>query len=325
MAPDLILLFTNTTEYRRPKVFENILNGKKTVSNLFWGLEYGLLPELGMLHGKNIQIKPEDIGNLIENKLVVTDESGAIKLTELGDQKQRQLSRLLPPLLGDVTKSLRVNQFKDRFLLASQVTSEYSYQNTKYYPLSIQLFDSFVVKRWFQVNKAQLPTALLTPLTQYLTDLKPQLADIFARELVGHENGGQTYQQLALELQVTPEIVELISLHLYTNFADYLMNHSQNTLQPLVTDLWGDNWTTSSKQTYQLFINHHASIEQIAKQRQIRPSTVREHLLEAAIWLPVANFPYDNMLTNQNSTTNNKEIEFFKFRLKQIYRSKVNE
>ncbi|WP_054669605.1 hypothetical protein [Lentilactobacillus senioris] len=270
MAPDLILLFTNTTEYRRPKVFENILNGKKTVSNLFWGgLEYGLLPELGMLHGKNIQIKPEDIGNLIENKLVVTDESGAIKLTELGDQKQRQLSRLLPPLLGDVTKSLRVNQFKDRFLLASQVTSEYSYQNTKYYPLSIQLFDSFVVKRWFQVNKAQLPTALLTPLTQYLTDLKPQLADIFARELVGHENGGQTYQQLALELQVTPEIVELISLHLYTNFADYLMNHSQNTLQPLVTDLWGgDNWTTSlSKPTSYLLIIMHLLNKLLSKDK----------------------------------------------------------
>ncbi|MCY9806812.1 helix-turn-helix domain-containing protein [Lentilactobacillus senioris] len=325
MSPDLVLLFTNSTEYRRPKVFENILNGKKTVSNLFWGLQYGLLPELGMLHGQNVIVTETTISALLAKGLIVSDETGAIKLTEAGTSKQKRLIQLMPPLAGDTTRSVNVMQFRDRFLLAAQVTSEYSYHNSKYYPLNIPLFDSFIVKRWFQTTKAELPNTLLTPLTGYLSELETQWADIFTRSLVGHQVGGQTYQQLGLELQVDPEIIELVTLHLYANFAYYLVSRSQQTLLPLVADLFGDNWTSSAQKTYQLFINQQLTVDQIAQRRSIKLSTVREHLLESAIWLPIDRFPYQQFLVTRSQPITNKEMAFFNFRLSQIYRSKLNE
>lgn len=325
MAPELVLLFANSTEYRRPKVFANILNGKKTVSNLFWGLQYGLLPELGILHGQKVDVTETTINTLRDDGLVVSDETGSIKLTQAGATYQQRLNQLVPPLTGEVTQSLNVSQFKNRLLLAGQVTSEYSYRNSKYYPLGISLFDSFVVKKWFQTAKTQLPEALLTPLNSYLSGLETKWADIFTRGLVGHQIGGQTYQQLGLELQVDPQIIELATLHLYANFANYLVSQSQRALLPLVADLLGVNWTSSAQQTFQLFINQPVTVEQIAQQRRVKVSTVREHLLESAIWLPIDQFPYQQFLVNQEQSVANKEIAFFNFRLNQIYRSKLNE
>lgn len=321
---ELILIFASTSEYRRPKVFENILVGKKTVSNLFWGLQYGLLPELGFFHGQNYKITNEDLSRLKQSQLITINDKGSVKLTELGGQKQRQLLKLVPPLVGPVDRALNVAKFKDRFLLASQVTSEYSYQNAKYFPVSIQLFDSFIVKKWFKDNKSNLPQTILAPLTSYLNNLDPKLAEIFAKELVGHQVGGQTYQQIAAELQVSPVTIELITSHLYANLANYLILNKETNLVSLLTGLIGTNWTTSAQQTYQLFINQDASIDNIASLRSIKPSTVREHLLESAIWLPITKFPYSKLLREIGNANLSKEADFFAFRLQQIYRSKLN-
>ena len=337
---ELILLFASATEYRRPKVFENILIGKKTVSNLYWGLQYGMLPELGVLHGRNLKITSTSINQLREKKLIEVNENGAVKLTDEGQIQHTALQSVVPPIAAaDKLATVNIDRFRNRILLAAQITSEYVHHNNQYYPVTNQLFDTFTVKQWFKQTKERLPDVLIQPLTTFLTRLNNDTwADMVVGQMVGHEYGGQTNQQLAQRLQIPIGIIELVNQNLFLNLALTFLREKSPDTQSLLAGIVNSDWTQSSQLTYQLFINQRLTVKQIAVQRRIKESTVREHLLESAIWQSAESFPYRQLISeanwqlfSQESTLTdiqlppNSPAVFFEFRLYQIYRSKFND
>jgi uncharacterized protein YpbB len=119
----------------------------------------------------------------------------------------------------------------------------------------------------------------------------------------------------------------------------WLQAHPDDPLWPLLAPLVQSSPVSkSAQQTYQAFTQTHA-LTKIATARKLKLSTVREHLLEVAIWLP--SFPFTTVLDAQVIETLTRcfagqpeiaswsfqdaqaalpELDFFEFRLFQIMR-----
>lgn len=345
----LMLIFGSGQQFRRVKAIKNTLRGRRTVSNLYWALEYGLLDFVDVLHGTDFGEDQLVLTQLVSSGLARADDTFRIQLTAKGiDQQQRYLNQLLPLKYLAVSSRYDVAKFMRRFSFASQIVSEFSYGNNQYYPQSINYFEDQLLKRWFVMNKHQdLPRHFQQLLRDFLGDLQPaDLADVFVQSLVGHNFSGLTAEQVAVKRRTSTTVVALQWLQLYGMLLEKLMQAGKTSLfSPLVSGLAKSTVSSSAQATFKLFLqqkNH--NLQAIATQRKIKLTTVYEHLLEVAIMSKTAAFPYralisDDLLnqllahqpqnvgewTFQDASQVIGQLAFFQFRLFQIYRSKMSD
>lgn len=342
----ILLLFGTSTQWRRAKALKNILTGRRTVSNLYLALQYGLLPYFGALHGLLTGEVPQAVSDLNQAGLIETDSEWQIRLTKSGDQKRNALLRSLPSLswLAEAADA-DVCRFEKRFNFAVQVVSEYSYANNRYYPQNIGVFDSQLIKKWFIQNKHRhLPNDLKALLTSFLTAVNQEtFAEIFVQGLSGHQVSGQTDTQIAEKYDLSETIVSLIRLMLYAHLLHELTVTAETEVQPLIQGLSKPAIATSAQKTFALFCRFpELTLHEIAQKRQLKLTTVYEHLLEAAIVLPVDEVPFHRLLKPSKArqlteaafekrgewsfqTANQKipDLTFFEYRLFQIKQLKV--
>lgn len=119
-----------------------------------------------------------------------------------------------------------------------------------------------------------------------------------------------------------------------------MVSHTKiDSFRSLLTGLSRSLISTSAQQTLHSFMAG-KSLEVISHQRQLKLSTVREHLLEAAIMLPPEQFDFQRILPAQLVTqmqarlaktpldqwqftqVADLSVEFWQFRLLEILRSK---
>ncbi|KRL23368.1 hypothetical protein FC98_GL000093 [Lentilactobacillus kisonensis DSM 19906 = JCM 15041] len=322
--------------------------GRRTVSNLYWGLEYDLLSYFGVLRNFSLGDEQATIDALVRAKMVIVDEGLLYKLTPEGQDKKQELSNSL-----GATKELTtvvkydIVRFSRRFIFAAQVISEYSYANSQYYPQTIGFFDDQLIKRWFIQNKErQLPQYFHDLLENFLTSLNSDLlANIFVQSLSGHKFSGETEEQIATETGLDPTIVQLQWLKLYAKLFLQLHDDRLTPLKLLLSDLERPVMSKSAQQTFDLFISQNKfNPAKIAQVRGIKLTTVLEHLLEAAIIQPRGQFPFDRLLTSslktklrdnqskvdgewqfQDAKAHIPELQFFQFRLFQILERKLGQ
>ena len=79
-----ILRFFSYHQPRRIRVIENLLVSRRTVANLFWGQQYGLLNWLGA--DRQLQRADYDalLRRLVAKKLIVIDDQQQARLTCVG-------------------------------------------------------------------------------------------------------------------------------------------------------------------------------------------------------------------------------------------------
>lgn len=340
---DLLILFGSEHQFYGITTIKNILIGKKTVSNLYAAVRYQLLPLFGSFNHYQLVANNEAITELIEQGLMVVDERKRYRLTTAGnDLKQSWLQQMLP--LGSLQIAAKYNLAGviGRFRLLVQVVSEYSYQNHRYYPNYETYADKVLVKQWFQQNKQpDLPAQFKAQLMAFLKTIENDPAVIFANGLVGHQFYGKTTGQLATQLKRTPSMITIMELQVYGLLLTKLIQ-TNSPLLSLFTDLKRSLVANSALKSLALFQNGN-SIKQIAQIQGVKENTVREHLLEAAICLPTEQFPFAMVLTPYVKTKVANlvaemqmplgeisyyqvvdQIDFFEFRLAQIYWSKEN-
>ncbi|AYF92552.1 helix-turn-helix domain-containing protein [Apilactobacillus bombintestini] len=341
MNKELLILFLSAKQPRRIKLIENLLSGKRTVSTLFWAMRYNILQYSGVLRRVHFNDYHKDLNSLLNNKYIKKVDDYRYLLTDKG---QKQKDSMLESFYIIKNNSFRydydVSLFKERFLLATQVVSEYSYKNTNYYPTKTNMQSSYIVKKWFIKNKKDISVRFRDYLVKYLSQISDDKANILAQLLIGHDVLGMTARQMAKHINRSTLEEFFIESDLWINLIQYIENDNNDFLKPLLKNIVNEKINSHAIETYKLFARNN-SLKSISNMLHVKISTVKEHLIECAIWMPKDNFPYKKILTKNmielmNDTFENKNIDdwkfndlpktngmdFFNFRIYQIMRSK---
>ncbi|ANK59574.1 hypothetical protein AYR54_04520 [Loigolactobacillus backii] len=333
---DYLLLLFDRVQWRRSRAILNLLKGKRTVSNLYAGLTYQLLSLYQLMpHLNDVNFK-RGLDRLKQRGQLEMEEK-RYRLTEAGLKSQQtfMLAHFVPQWFNGF-KQPNLQHFMARLFLATQVTSEYTRHNARYYPLEVSEVDQQAVKVWFTQHKSpQLGHALLREWQQFLQQLPQHDADIYSQFLVGYKITRFALPQVAQLFKLMPLEVALYQI----DITAHLINLLQKTPVdfPLLAALWQPLaqgvLSQSSALTYRLALQG-TDLTKIAQMRRLRPGTITEHLLEAAILTP--NFPYKTYLTAtqrqklatafsgtviddwQYDLVAAQDISFFTFRLYQI-------
>jgi len=295
-ADYLLLLFT--TAPRRPKALFNVLRGKRTVSTLFAGLTTHTLAYLDSWHGVPLTTFEAATQQLQSAGWLEVTQPGYLRLTTAGVTEQERLRKsLYLPTVFEQFQQADVRQFTATSQLALQVVSEAVHQERRYYPLTTDQHIQWQVKNWFrQWQGPTLGQQVHDELTAFLETQSDEAAAVFAQSLTGFGLPGLTDQQLATQLDRSPVTILVMRKDLSCHWIAWLKQQPTATplsalLQPF---LKANPVSSSAWQTFQDYLTGQ-SLTEIAQRRQLKLSTVREHLLEAAILWP--DFPAAQLLT----------------------------
>ncbi|UQS85422.1 helix-turn-helix domain-containing protein [Apilactobacillus apisilvae] len=339
MNDDLMIVLLSISQPRRTKLIDNLLMGKKTVSTLFWGNQYGLLKYSGIFKGINIDSE-KTVNSLIHDGYVKNYDKYQFLLTKKGNAKKDSIieSFYFPKELSS-QYYYDVFTFQERFLLLIQVISEYSYQNVNYYPLQTNFENTNLIKSFFHDFKQQHIVEFIYKLiTQFLQSVDEDKANLFANLLIGHDNYGLTDDQLKSHYQISLVETYFIKYDLWILLIKFISIRKDGLSKFLLKNIVKSRISNSANNTLKYF-NEDYSLSYISNQNNIKISTVKEHLLENAIILSKEQFPYTKLLSNEDIKLLNftyhgilvddwqfikvkGKIDFFAFRLYQILRSK---
>ncbi|KRM89701.1 helix-turn-helix domain-containing protein [Liquorilactobacillus vini] len=333
------LYFFSIDQPRRPNVIRHVLANKKTVSNLFWGLSYQMLEWLGVAQIENI---------VFDQQLTALKQHGWLQ--QAGDQQfcltpagQQCLTAFLSEhywrKAPQLVQYFQCDTWLQMLTLIVQTFSESSYQNQHYYVITTSPQIQFWFKKWIKhFDYQKLQTDLPRLLNEFLTTLPTQQADVFLNFFAGHQVAGQTYTQMAEQTNWSVTDLKILHEDLALRLAAFLRKQSE-PWQVLVSLFQKSPLPASCVQTYQRFLNGESS-QKIANERHLKLSTIREHLLMAAIFCQ--SFPYQQLLASRQLTimkeslsgapstwnyqiVEPREIDFFSFRLYQIQQTKIRQ
>lgn len=332
------LRFFSYHQPRRIRVIENILKNRRTVANLFWAQQYGIITFLGANRQLTRKHYDDTIKYLIDQKLITVDTDNQALLTEKGASIQlANEDSQYTPFFYDWFWVANTHLIMERLLLAVQVVSEYSYHQSQYIPLQISYSEMEAVKRWFRQNfHNDVVKKLFESLSQFgdaIASEDERLATDFFNMLVGHDMPGWTIEQASQHLKMSPENLILMRHDELLAIAAYALK-VPGILQQLFLPILNKTPLSRSAQVSFNQYQQGYNAAQIAQYRHLKENTVREHFLEAAIMIP-DQVDWDRLLPKEKrhqlskvyqgspSTwhyqENNDNQGFYDYRLYQIY------
>ncbi|MFR0609569.1 helix-turn-helix domain-containing protein [Limosilactobacillus mucosae] len=288
-----------TDQPRRTAVLRNTVKNKRTVATLFWAREYGVLKWLGS--------NPRLTVNEFEQWLVQMRQAGLIKmndqtawLTPSGiAEKEKFIKTHYQPQFGKWSWLARPDQLAPRVLLATQAVSQYAHRQKHYVPLNLAPAELYFVHRWFYENRNQIVDDWASELQQAATDLArldERLAKLLVFSLPGYQTTGWTIDQAAQALKVSVDEAMIMERDVWLGIAYLAARQSASLLRSLLSDhLHETPLSRSAAFTLRMF-EQGFSLEQISQRRHLKLGTIREHILETAIFMP-RSLMLDRLLT----------------------------
>lgn len=346
MTPEFLLMCFDTQQPRRQRVIFGLLTNHLTVSTAFNGLAYQLLALINLHPQLTKEQYDQMLRQLVEQNAIQEIEPGMFLKTEQGSIifQQAKLLHYYPECFIQ-SGHANIIDFRNAFLLANQVISEHSFKNKKYYPVLNNLILRDLVKQWFQVQKqTDLIFNWVQELQNFLKTLPEMDANRLANTWTGHQQPGLRPDQLMFPATWNEADIYYWEIDQYAKMAQYLEQVGE---QQSLKQLWQpftktQHLSSSMWQTYQVYTQK-MSIERISKIRNLKIGTVREHLLSAAVFMPLDQFNYQLLLTPplisyfeehlqgspeswafQSVRLTGDPDEFFYFRLYQIQQVKQN-
>lgn len=179
-------------------------------------------------------------------------------------------------------------QFWERMSLFIQVISNYVYQESQYIPIQKNKEAHHwlkVVLQDLKLPRNEIGKVLFSELTNCLEEAKDINPSVLVYRLTGYNQIGNTSLQTAkkLNLEALDYQIEFI------NILHYLIQTLQRETKcfPLLLCLLPDckqnnSMTLSSRKTWEL-LNHGYSLDQIARIRNLKLSTIEDHLVEFSL------------------------------------------
>lgn len=320
----------------------NVIKGKRTASMLFisfknrWNNLFGIEPTMSRASFTHFI-------NLLKKNLMVQVANQEIEITEKGKEYShafiQEFRRYETPLNIGFNRVIRAFWLKVNFIV--QVVSEYLHHNSQYTPLESDLSQQLWVKRW--LKKQGGLSAIVSSWVKESIKLVEVIPNEYDRklltfQLIGHQHTGLTNEQLCQRLQITPFQLKLDRLYAIQS----VIKRLDSSTTPLIYSIYHEaleeesyGLSSTSMETY-YYLKCGLNIEEIARKKRVKNSTVNEHILELAI--SMESFPRLKFIKKQNEQKLNNlfdenlmirykdaknkvsELNFLEFRLLQVER-----
>lgn len=336
MNPELLIRLLSASQPRRPKVIFNCLTGKRTVSVLYWALRYKLLSWLNVFPSLQWDTFNGAVNKLVQDKRVTVQSDGQLLSNEALENDE--LSELFPAEQRQVYRIMHVKIVAETTLLGIQALSHTIYHDMGYFPVSVSERARVQVRRWFRSSSFDENHIrdLTLALNRWLATMPARKADVFLSQLAGEMHPGYTVQQLSQALNLPTWQIDLIQAANLAAFAQFCQADThgwRNLLSPFMDQAL----PRPVKQTLSA-VQQGTTRTAISQQRGLRPSTINEHLLTAAILLPLDQFPYEKCvdeatresikkhqpvnIDNWQGSLGATPDQFFQYRMTQIWETK---
>lgn len=268
---------------------------------------YGVYPNLTQKH------YDEKIKQLVKQKLLTVDEKSPkqmIRLTDRGDVKLQEYRHLLHFKLLNGMAYYKIDKlFQQRLLLLIQTLLNARMNHFNFIPI----IDSRSITEWVRTfyyqtkdNHDNIHLRLYEELIELLGFLPDQWAGIFVDRITSYQTYGLNTFQLANKYQLATEDIPIIEKAII-HYMLTAINRDKQSFPILISFMKQQEehmpLTLSAKKTH-LLLKQGYSLEEIARLRRLRKSTIEDHIIEIA--LNDVTFPYEIYL----SETAIKEIKW---------------
>jgi uncharacterized protein YpbB len=264
----------------------HLLNGKKSSQTLQDAHLFSLKKYFRILEPLTRQSFEAIVNHLIERKLVEPCGEQRFLLTSAGEDY------LINHSQPYYVNGWRYQPFTllvwERLSLLVQVTSNFTFQETKYIPIQ----KNVEVHNWLKgflksasIPKRELGKTLFSELVDIFEQARDVNPDVLIFRLTGYKQIGSTSSQIAKKLNIdsTHYHLEFInSIHCLLHFVETNPFHFK-VLSALFADLdQKDSLTLSARKTLVL-LNQGFTAEEISSIRNLKISTIEDHLVEFAL------------------------------------------
>ncbi|MFT8410074.1 MAG: hypothetical protein ABF743_09830 [Schleiferilactobacillus perolens] len=275
MPTFLVQLFQK--RHVRPITMYHILRGKRTFSNLYAAFINDLLPYWGLLPHLERAAYEKEIQSLIRRNQLVADPDGYLTVTDTTEIDQSPMwwprhvaGLVMPPY----------RESGDLLTLAVQLLSQLSQHDPHFAPVTPHILIQQRVKQWYrQVAQSHL-AAVTAELADLLDQLPPIQALVVVNRFMGRNLDVASWDDLAKQCHLDPFIVQLMWVDGIAQFYTLCQQPQNQYWRPLFPPPTAAV-TASAQTTMQLLPGR--TIRQVAAKRRLAESTIREHILEAAM------------------------------------------
>ncbi|MEH7176717.1 helix-turn-helix domain-containing protein [Neobacillus vireti] len=264
----------------------HLLNGKKSSQTLQDAHFFSLKKYFRILEPLTRDNFDQIFNTILEKKLVETCGEQRFLLTTAGEDYL--LNYPQPHYINGWKYQPYTLLVWERLSLLIQVTSNFTFQETKYIPIQ----KNTEVHNWLKnflkscsIPKKNLGKILYTELMYCLEQAKDINPAVLVFRFTGYQQIGFTSTQAARMLNK-----DSVQYHLeFINILHYLIQIVENdptrfkVLSSLIMNLEQSNSLTLSSRKTWLLLNQGFSLEEIASIRNLKISTIEDHLVEFAL------------------------------------------
>lgn len=272
----------------------HLLNGKKSSQTIQDAHLFSLKKFFHILDSLTRETFDKLIEDLHTNNLISECGEQRYLLTKSGETL---LSNGVLPLFLNGWRYHQISTvFWQRLSLLVQVVSNLAFKETRYVPIQknkeVHSWIKAVLIR-LQIPKREVGKALFKELLECFEGEKSLNPSFLVFRLTGYQQIGLTLSQMAKNFNMDPGSYHIEFLNIL-HFLIQKVDHERKRF-PLLSMLLeeipaNDSMTQSSRKTW-LLLNEGYSIDQIAERRNLKVSTIEDHLVEFALHLD--NFSID--------------------------------
>lgn len=275
---------------RHYRVIEGILRGRRTVSILFWGQQYGILHWLRASPQLSRHAFDSHLRSFAKQGLLTFDQDQlTAQLSPEGVQAVDQFKKhYYWPSYDRWAWTAENPALTSRFFLGVQAVSELSHHCNRYVPIMTSPRELNAVRSWLHQPLDRLRDDIYDEIlgwAQQLSQTDSRLANLLVHQLPGFGQSGWTDADAVKLLQVTSMELPVIQRDLWAALGHWILigdGPLATLCRPLVKT---SPLNTTTMQTLRFFQGGY-SINDISRRRHLKQSTIREHLLQAAILMP---------------------------------------
>lgn len=332
MDPFFILtLFQHGYKVRTSTLY-HLLKGKRTSSVLVYGFLYENLRFFQLSSELSETRFNQMLHELIEQQLLRQETIGEAQITAKGKQM----------IMYDTTHFTWIDNYRFgktddmiwrllQFIV--QVVSHLSYANQEYSPLEQSPLYQKQVKMYIKsMPKAQLVETIKQEWSQIFSCLSRKEADFFAQQFSGYQQIGKTSFQLMTDQEQAFKAFLLKKERLHHLLQTIWLMPEGSFLKGIIMPLLKQNENRSMNETRK-YLKTQLSIDVLAQQRNMKKSTIQDHLLELSL---TSDFPFDSFISKETYhffnghsgpyqewvyhllKQENSALDYFEFRLYQI-------
>lgn len=286
----------------RYSTLAHLLRGKRTTSILMYGFFYNILAYFSLFPNLTEKEVKQIIQHLLEAHLLIELSPGVVQISQKGRKSLERHPMIEHRGINSFHYGRVDEGFMELLMFATQVVSEYCHRNRQYQPIESNGYKQYLIRRWFQAlpkDRQVLGQGLYREWQLLISSFPEAVRPFVVAALTGHGQIGLTVSQLADLRVVDPFEVGLVSKELCHVSIDQIIKapNAFPYMNALYESIDKPRVNESALKSYQLFQKGYSLIE-ICHQRQLKESTVNDHLIEWAMMDET--FDYNRVLADKD-------------------------